>query len=914
MIGAVLRSRWIAAVAAGAAFVAGMSDIGPVEAREVGTAAAVVPSVQGEPPGLPVREIRLGSSVIFNERIATSAQGQTQIVFLDRSTLTVGPDAEVILDRFVYDPDRGVGEMVITIGRGVFRYVGGRIGANEGVTINTPTATVGIRGSILIGRVSPFLVGWLEGEELSITNDAGRLVRERGDHGLRNVRSHRTTGGRGIGRWFGAPAGGAPVDLGRIDRERLNDLLAAMYRLPMHPPEEGADRDAIEQAQDRSGESVVQQPAPPLQRGFGPWRRASDDQGDARVPFAGLNQEEGLKPPPTPGAVARVLLPAQSKPELSLFLGGPGASLSLGDFAIDDERVFGTLVGGHTLDFPVLTFDTPFGLSSEMSDVSLPFGFPMGMAYVGEGGSFFALAMLDGSRFLGSDLPPYAYIAGGLPTPQGGNVSAPAGGGVARYDIIADVGFGGPIPFVNPLLQLAFADPEAGVGALHMSRPAGPALQPGTRIAQASLLIEGERGQQRSLLMITGGRLRATSDGTVAAELKSVGSVEASLPLLGPFSSVGGRLRASGGTMDAGEGVHFFGPGLDYATVTQGSDGAATLDGWSALGGVSLETGYTYPIAQTDFEPGLDRTGSTLHGFATIGGRPVTGEGSGAQPGAPYLLATAGGDPSSVVIDLPSGGGLLTAGFELGAVGPGPVETARFDFGGSNDTSFRLDNTRFAAFGGTEVDGQAGVNGEEPAAALVSSGLLAADPWTADGPFCTDCDFLRWGWWTASHTPTDNGVGGRQHFHIGTWVAAELTRMSQMPATGSATFAGRMVGNAVLDGVGYVATGDFSADWSFDYGAGSFGGTFDGFGFDGSIGLVNGGDYARFSGTVSGSAGPGGVGQVAGAVDGAFATGPQGPASGMIGQMTVVDVATQGGHYGAAASFAGTRQDPLLGQ
>ena len=98
----------------------------------------------------------LGQDVVFNERITTEAQGQTQILFVDESTLSVGPNANMVVDQFVYDPNAGTGKLAASLGRGVFRFVGGKLSKQDNaVTMRTPTATIGIRGGVMLVRVRP---------------------------------------------------------------------------------------------------------------------------------------------------------------------------------------------------------------------------------------------------------------------------------------------------------------------------------------------------------------------------------------------------------------------------------------------------------------------------------------------------------------------------------------------------------------------------------------------------------------------------------------------------------------------------------------------------------------------------------------------------------------------------------------
>ena len=79
----------------------------------VGTAAAVNPSSLGTPPGEQSQTLLVGTNVVFKERIQTQGAGQTQILFLDQSTLTVAPNSEILLDEFVYDPNTGTGRQAL---------------------------------------------------------------------------------------------------------------------------------------------------------------------------------------------------------------------------------------------------------------------------------------------------------------------------------------------------------------------------------------------------------------------------------------------------------------------------------------------------------------------------------------------------------------------------------------------------------------------------------------------------------------------------------------------------------------------------------------------------------------------------------------------------------------------------------
>jgi hypothetical protein len=115
-------------------------------ADTVGTAAAVRPASTGTPPGGSVRTLEVGTGIVSRERIQTTGTGSLQLMFNDKSTLTVGPNSDLVIDEFVYNPGAGGGRFATRLTKGALRFVGGEISHDAGATIVTPVATLGIRG------------------------------------------------------------------------------------------------------------------------------------------------------------------------------------------------------------------------------------------------------------------------------------------------------------------------------------------------------------------------------------------------------------------------------------------------------------------------------------------------------------------------------------------------------------------------------------------------------------------------------------------------------------------------------------------------------------------------------------------------------------------------------------------------
>ncbi len=115
-------------------------------ADSVGSVSAVNQATTGTPPGAAPRRLALGTELLFNEKIETSADGSAQLAFIDRSTLNVGRNSSVVIDKFVYRPGASGGAMSLTLTRGILRFVGGQVSHTAGAEIKTPTTIMGIRG------------------------------------------------------------------------------------------------------------------------------------------------------------------------------------------------------------------------------------------------------------------------------------------------------------------------------------------------------------------------------------------------------------------------------------------------------------------------------------------------------------------------------------------------------------------------------------------------------------------------------------------------------------------------------------------------------------------------------------------------------------------------------------------------
>jgi FecR protein len=128
-----------------------LSTVAPLSQATAQTFAkvgAVNPDTTGTPPGGAARTLVVGADVVVRETIRTSASGSSHISFPDQSTLNIGPNSELVVDEYFYDPNARNGRMRASAFKGVLRYVGGQISHKSEVTVTTPSANIGIRGGI----------------------------------------------------------------------------------------------------------------------------------------------------------------------------------------------------------------------------------------------------------------------------------------------------------------------------------------------------------------------------------------------------------------------------------------------------------------------------------------------------------------------------------------------------------------------------------------------------------------------------------------------------------------------------------------------------------------------------------------------------------------------------------------------
>ncbi len=145
---------------------------------EIGKVVLVEGFVKGVEKTLNERVLARGSTIYLEDSVLSAENSRAQIKFADGSLIGINPNTEFRVQ--VFRQSGSTSQFTTEVVRGGLRFLSGKISKEnpDAVTFNTPTATMGLRGTmgeIYIGEDGNTL-GACETGAITLSNESGTLM------------------------------------------------------------------------------------------------------------------------------------------------------------------------------------------------------------------------------------------------------------------------------------------------------------------------------------------------------------------------------------------------------------------------------------------------------------------------------------------------------------------------------------------------------------------------------------------------------------------------------------------------------------------------------------------------------------------------------------------------------------------
>lgn len=97
----------------------------------------------------------IGMPLQIGSSLKTGPDGSMGVTLEDDTVMSFGPNSELTVDAFLFEPAQGELKLSATISRGTLNFISGVIAKlkPEAVEINTPSGTIGVRGTHFLVKV-----------------------------------------------------------------------------------------------------------------------------------------------------------------------------------------------------------------------------------------------------------------------------------------------------------------------------------------------------------------------------------------------------------------------------------------------------------------------------------------------------------------------------------------------------------------------------------------------------------------------------------------------------------------------------------------------------------------------------------------------------------------------------------------
>lgn len=98
-----------------------------------------------------------GFLLLVQDSLRTAAEARVGIILRDGTRFSLGPNSELVLEKFVFEPAEGKFGMLVRLVKGIAAYISGQMTqlAPDSTQIETPVGVIGLRGTHVAISLEP---------------------------------------------------------------------------------------------------------------------------------------------------------------------------------------------------------------------------------------------------------------------------------------------------------------------------------------------------------------------------------------------------------------------------------------------------------------------------------------------------------------------------------------------------------------------------------------------------------------------------------------------------------------------------------------------------------------------------------------------------------------------------------------
>lgn len=100
-------------------------------------------------------DAKVGTPIFEGSKLNVGSDSSMGVTLIDNTVMSLGPKSEMVVDEYLYAPAKNELKLTTTIAHGTLNFISGVIAKlrPEAVKINTPTGTIGVRGTHFLVKV-----------------------------------------------------------------------------------------------------------------------------------------------------------------------------------------------------------------------------------------------------------------------------------------------------------------------------------------------------------------------------------------------------------------------------------------------------------------------------------------------------------------------------------------------------------------------------------------------------------------------------------------------------------------------------------------------------------------------------------------------------------------------------------------